>query len=243
MTTFENTVEPVVVHTIEELAKVIQCSPQDLTAWRTDSKAIAEGPPFDVGEVAVELLKSKRLDRNCFVEGTGFSEVARAIAAQILRRSWVAGLKGNVLEKSSAIYDAVRYGKNETKFWKPVYKRENIVIAVSKPKTAALLFDRVWTIDRDIPGSIGIRTHDEGEMVAFGLLDGLLGLFEPLLKGGEKSKKIEDFASLPDAEGVFGGAFSLLLRPSLSKLTLSRSKHTLRLTKRYPRRMRPVRPT
>lgn len=219
MATLDNTLEPALVHTIEELARVFRCSPEDITDWRIDSKSIASGPPFNVGKVAIELLKSKRLDRSVFDAGTVYSGVPQAVAVEIVRGSLVAGMKGDVLESAAAIYNASRYGKNETKYWKPVYKRENIVIAVSKPKTAALLFDRVWTIDREVPGSIGIRTNDESEFVALGFRQALFDLFEPQLEGEEKTKKMEDLASLPDAEGLFGGFFQHLLQPSLSKLT------------------------
>jgi hypothetical protein len=126
---------------------------------------------------------------------------------------------------SASLSDAIRMeGGLKKKKWAPVEKKESLVIALSRPLSAALFFDRVWTLDRAIPGTIGFRCGHINEQIALGLLDGLIDDFTKLEANedfqNEKRDKTDEFLRSPTVESYMSKAFAGLLGPAFEKLTI-----------------------
>jgi len=231
------------VGTLGELASILRCPVAHLESIQSQVKSLSAGPPYRIGFVVLELLHGNHLsveDLGWSTETAQPSDALLAIGAQIVSSSLREAEFGDFLENiladpelkpvllqgnSESLSDAIRMiGGVKRKNWAPVEKRESLVIAVAKPLSAALFFDRVWTLDREIPGTIGFRCGDINERIALGLLDGLIDDFSMLEKNEEVRKKNLDMAGeflrSPEVESQLSKAFCDLLAPTLEKLTV-----------------------
>jgi hypothetical protein len=230
------------VATLRELADVLQCPIARLESIQHQVKSLSAGPPFSVGIVALELLAEKHFSLESFApsEMQQPSKAFQAVAAHVVKSSLREAALGEFMENvlvdpdlkqvlfqgdSENLSDAIRMtGGVKKKHWAPVEKKENIVIAISRPMSAALVFDRVWTLDREIPGTIGFRCGDIKEKIALGICDGLI---RDLLKfesnenvRQEEFEKARDVLSLPAIESQMSKIFGELLFPAFEKLTI-----------------------
>ena len=230
------------VETLGELAEIIQCPLIKLENVKQQVKSLSAGPPYRVGFVVLELLMENHISLEDMgqTEITQPSEAILAISAQIvsgsLRKAAVGDFLENVLDDpklkrvllqgdSASLSDAIRMtGGVKKKKWAPVEKKESLVIALSRPLSAALFFDRVWTLDRAIPGTIGFRCGHVKEQIALGLLDALIDDFSKLEANedfrDEKRDTTEEFLRSPAFESHMSKAFTGLLAPEFERLTI-----------------------
>ncbi len=230
------------VATLSELAEILHCPLAKLENLKQQVKGLSSGPPYSVGSVALELLAEKhvKLEDIGQNETTHPSDALFAIGAQVVRSSLREAAFGDFLENvlddpdlkpallqgdSESLGDAIRMsGGVRKKQWAPVERKESLVIALSRPLSAALFFDRVWTLDREIPGTIGFRCGDVNERIALGLLDGLIEDFSRLESNeeirNEKLNKADEFRRSPAIESQLSQAFCGLLAPAFEKLTV-----------------------
>lgn len=227
------------VGTIDEVAKIIGCPVTELMDWRKGSKTLSSGPPFKVGAIALELMALGHLSTDVLLteSSSNPSDMLLSLAAHLLQGSLKQAALGDFIENLSedtslkkvlatgdeeSLKDALRMtGRVKAKIWEPVDYNDRIVVAVARPKTAALFFDRVWTLDREIPGAIGVRSDDVLERFALGFLDNLVNEIAAYevddKKREEKMQKVDE--SLLNAEAMICKALSGLLETSLAKLT------------------------
>ena len=230
------------VSTLGELAAILRCPLAKLETLQKHVRSLSAGPPYRIGIVALELLAENhlRLEANGQPENAQLSDALLAIGAQVVSSSLREAATGDLLENmlddpnlkrlllqgdSQGLGDAIRMtGGVKQKKWAPVEKRESLVIALSRPLSAALFFDRVWTLDREIPGTIGFRCGDVKERIALGLTDGLI---KDLLKlepnenvRNEMLEKANEILRSPAIESQLSKAFGELLSPAFEKLTI-----------------------
>lgn len=235
------------VSSLAVLSDILNCPISKLESIQHQIKSLASGPPYRVGIVVMELLARKQLSledigQNATVQPTG---ALLAVCAQLVNSSLREASFGEFFENvladpslrpvllqgdSERFSDAVRMsGGVKKKKWTPVDKNDRLVLALAKPMTAALFFDRVWTLDREIPGSIGFRCGDANEQIALGLLDGVIEDYSGLVQGDKTSKEVldksDEFLASPESELQLAKAFYSLLTPAFEKLT-NRPVHT-----------------
>jgi hypothetical protein len=230
------------VETLGELAEILRCPLIKLESVQQQVKSLSAGPPYKVGFVVLELLTENHIS----LEDMGQTEITQpteamlAVAAHVVSSSLRNAAFGDFLENvlddpklkrvslqgdSASLSDAIRMeGGLKKKKWAPVEKKESLVIALSRPLSAALFFDRVWTLDRAIPGTIGFRCGHINEQIALGLLDGLIDDFTKLEANedfqNEKRDKTDEFLRSPTVESYMSKAFAGLLGPAFEKLTI-----------------------
>ncbi len=230
------------VATLSELAVILRCPLAKLESVQQQVKSLASGPPYRVGFAVLELLAAEHIT----LEDIGQTEISQpseallAIGAQVVSSSLREAAFGDFLENildapklkrvlfqgdSESLSDAIRMtGSVKKKQWAPVEKSESLVMALSRPLSAALFFDRVWTLDREIPGTIGFRCGDINERIALGLLDGLIEDFSKLEANenvrNEKLEKADEFLRSPAVESQLSKAFGGLLAPAFERLTV-----------------------
>ena len=229
------------VGTIDEVATIIGCSAKELIDWRKGSKTLSSGPPFKVGAIALELLALKYLSSDVLSKESSSnpSDMLLSLAAHIVQGSIKQAALGDFIENASedpslkqvlaagdgeSLKDAIRMtGRIKAKTWEPVNYNDSLVVAVARPKTAALFFDRVWTLDREIPGAIGVRSGGVDERIALGFFDNLVNEIAAYevddKKREEKLQKADELLSSPEAEATICKALTGLLGTSLAKLT------------------------
>jgi len=230
------------VETLTELAEAIGFPLAKLEKLRDQVKSLAAGPPFRVGQVALELLVKEHLvlDELAPKENMQPSSAMLAIGAEIVESSLREAAFGDFIENvlddpklkrvllqgdPESLDDAIRMtGGVKKKRWSPVEKSQSLVIALSRPLSASLFFDRVWTLDREIPGAIGFRCGDNKEQIALGLLDGLMDNFLKL-EGNEKNRNdkgdiVREFLCSSSTECQVSKLFGSLLSPAFEKLAL-----------------------
>jgi hypothetical protein len=230
------------VETLGELAEILRCPLITLESVQPHVKSLSAGPPYKVGFVVLELLTENHISLEDIgqTEITQPSEAMLAVGAHVVSSSLREAAFGEFLENVlddpdlkrvllqgdyDGLSDAIRMtGGVKKKKWVPVDKKESLVIALSRPLSAALFFDRVWTLDRDIPGTIGFRCGHINEQIALGLLDGLMKDFTKLEAKedfrDEKRYEIDEFLRSPATESYMSKAFAGLLGPAFEKLTI-----------------------
>ena len=229
------------VDSLTEVARIIGATEEQLEAWKTDSPSLRNGPPFAIGEVVWDLLTANRLAAEKIVEiskNDGPNELQSAFASQILTDSILEAEFGDffdsILEDPSLSNvliqgDTERFGEAlkmsgnlRPKNWQALTSNDKVAIAIARPKTAALFFDRIWTLDRDIPGEIGFRIHTVEEKVALGLFDGVINKLAAREKdpnvAEKKIEKASEFLTSPEVEVQIAKAYSALLIPSVEKI-------------------------
>jgi hypothetical protein len=230
------------VETLGELAEILRCPLIKLESVQQQVKSLSAGPPYKVGFVVLELLTENHIS----LEDMGQTEITQpteamlAVAAHVVSSSLRNAAFGDFLENvlddpklkrvslqgdSASLSDAIRMeGGLKKKKWAPVEKKESLVIALSRPLSAALFFDRVWTLDRAIPGTIGFRCGHINEQIALGLLDGLIDDFTMLEANedfrDEKRDMTDEFLRSPAVESLMSKAFAGILAPVFEKLTI-----------------------
>lgn len=209
------------VSTLAELAEVLRCPLIKLERVQRQTKSLSAGPPFNVGFVALELLAGNHLTLEEIGQQatTQPTDALLAIGAQVVRSSLREAEFGDFMENilddpdlkkvlqrgdSESLSDAIgMVGGVKKKQWEPVGRNDSLAVAVARPLSAALFFDRVWTLDRDIPGTIGFRCGDINERIALGLIDGLIEDFSKLESNEEirnaKLAKADEFLCFPAA--------------------------------------------
>jgi len=230
------------VATLSEIAAVIRWPVAKLESIQMQVKSLSSGPPYNIGYVVLELLAEKHLSLEDVgqTQTTPVSDALLAVAAQVVRTSLREARVGDFIENilddpalkqvlfqgdSTSLTDAIRMsGGVKKKSWAPVDRNENLVIALAKPLTASLFFDRVWTLDREIPGTIGFRCGDINEKIALGLIDGLIEDFSKLESNEDireqKLEEMDEFLRSPAIESQMSKAFCGILAPAFEKLTI-----------------------
>jgi hypothetical protein len=194
--------------TLGELASVLRCPAAKLESIQSQVKSLANGPPYRIGFVVLELLAGNHVSLGDLgsTEAAQPSDALLAIGAQVVNSSLREAEFGDFLENilddpelkpvllqgdSERLGDAIRMtGGVKKKRWAAVDRKESLVIAVARPLSASLFFDRVWTLDREIPGTIGFRCGDISERIALGLIDGLIDDFSKLEANQEVRKRM-----------------------------------------------------
>ncbi len=230
------------VSSLEEVSTIVGCSVDDLLTWKSDSSALTKGPPFDVGAIVWDLLAAKRISVERFTSGAGnvyhpdsLLALAKHIVISSVRTAEIKDLVEDLKEDPSLekllnegdpdrLATAIEMtAEMKRKKWEPIDKMNSITVAVARPKTASLFFDRVWTLDRSIPGSIGIRTGTIDEKIALGLVDTIIGQMASRITDTdarkEKLKEVETKLTSPDFESQFAAFYSSLIVPILQRMT------------------------
>lgn len=226
---------------LAEVASVIGCSVEQLQQWRDQSPAISTGPPYEIGAIAFDLLAENcmTIEQLGGADVPGLSEPLRAMGAHIITGSIRAAEAGNIAENlyedpalrqlmqdgdPDRLLEGIRMtGGVKRKQWKPLDSRESVAIAISKPKCASLFFDRIWTLDREVPGSVGIRLGTFKEKVALGLIDGIIEKLAALetddTRREERLERMDKVLTSSEIELPAGKAFAAMLSPDLQELT------------------------
>lgn len=224
--------------TFEELSAALKIPEQELRLLQSEVVSISKGPPFEVGKVLFELLAKRKLTTDELMHSP---DLLKAIESKLIITSVNAAEEDDFIEdlfededlgkivqagEFSKLPDAIKMsGGVARKSWAPVGRNDRLAIAVARPKSAALFFDRVWTLDRDIPGSIGFRCDNPIEKVALGFLEGLAEEIGEFMESdeSERAKMIDEllpeFVMDENVEPVLGKAISSLIQPSIQKLS------------------------
>lgn len=229
------------VGSLSEVAYIIGTTEAQLEAWKPDSPSLQNGPPFAIGEIVWDLLTANRIAAEKLGEVSstdGTNELQSAFVSQLLtdslREADFGDFFDSILEDPSLrrvmmegdterLGEALRMsGKLRPKEWQSLTSNDKVAIAIARPKTAALFFDRIWTLDRDIPGEIGFRIHSMEEKIALGLFDGIIANLAAREKDPEaaesKIEKAYELLTSPAAEIQIAKAYAGLLIPSVEKI-------------------------
>jgi hypothetical protein len=222
--------------TIGDLASIFDYPVDKLNGLKVHLKSLASGPPYNVGQVMIELLATSHASpEDLLITGEGPINIAQAaFSAEIVSESIIESKQMEIFEDVlddrslefasrqndlNTIQDAIKMnGGLKKKKWAPVGSKESLVIAIAKPRSAALFWDRVWTLDRTIPSNIGFRSGHAIEKLALGLVPSLVRKFTSK-DGTEKDRIVGDFFSDPVNEAFVSTQFASLLEPAFADIS------------------------
>jgi hypothetical protein len=230
-----------VVSTISELAATIGIDEQQLAELVANGKIKLQNPPYNPGAILMELLTKGIVPFSHIQpeEGMEWSEPGKLVAIHVAQKSLENAAVGELLENlaeepsfkkaiesedAEIIDEAVRMsGRLPKKSWLPIERSDRLAIAIARPKSAALFFDRIWTLDRSIPKDVGFRIGTVNERVALGMIDGLAETFEEF--DGFTSENVDEviwsFVEKPEVEALMHSTF----RKTLNKDLQQQSNH------------------
>jgi hypothetical protein len=221
--------------TIRELGEAIGLDERQIEELVANGQINLPKPPYDPGAILLELVVKGivPLSHLQAKDSEEYTEPAKLVATYVagmsLKNAAIGDFIENLAEEPSftkaiesedaeLIAEAVRMnGQLPRKTWLPVERSDRLAVAIARPKSAALFFDRVWTLDRSIPKDIGFRVGTSNERFALGMLDSIAEMIEQYdATSGEKIDEVLwTFVEKPEVESLIHSTYRQILNKDL----------------------------